>query len=330
MDNKIPHILIVDDDPNLLGTLRDILKLKGFEPVIASTGAAALAQLEQHPFDLALVDLRLDDMSGLKVLSIIKAHSPETECILLTGHASQDTAIEAIQMGVYGYFQKPFDMEQVLLSIQRALEKSATRKELHESERFAHATVDALSSHLAILDETGAILAINRAWREFAVVNSEGKTDFNLCEGANYLTVCDTAKGKDSEEASAMAAGIRAVMSGAKNEFLLEYPCHAANEERWFTARVTRFPGAGALRIVVAHENITERKRAEMAHQNSEKRFRALIENGRDNISLLTADGTLLWESPSTKSTLGYAPDQFVGRTIFELLHPDDRGQAQR
>ena len=172
MDNIIPHILIVDDDPNLLTTMSDILKLKGFDPVITQTGGAALAQLEGQSFDLALIDLRLEDMSGLKVLSAIKARSPETECILLTGHASQNSAIEAIQMGVYGYFQKPFDMEQVLLSIQRAVERSVTEKALKELERFAHATVDALSSHLVILNETGTILAVNRAWHEFAKVNT--------------------------------------------------------------------------------------------------------------------------------------------------------------
>ena len=60
--------------------------------------------------------------------------------------------------------------------------------------------------------------------------------------------------------------------------------------------------------------------------RESEKRFHALIENGRDNISLLSADGTLLWESPSINSTLGYPPDQFVGRNILEIIHPEDQG----
>ena len=112
-------------------------------------------------------------------------------------------------------------------------------------------------------------------------------------------------------------------------EFSLEYPCHSPKEKRWFIARVIRFPGEGPLRIVVAHENITKRKQAEEALRNSEKRFRALIENGRDNISLLAVDGTLLWENPSTVSTLGYAQNQFIGHDIFELMHPDDQVQIQ-
>jgi len=68
-----------------------------------------------------------------------------------------------------------------------------------------------------------------------------------------------------------------------------------------------------------------ERKRAEEEVQNSAKRFHALIEHGRDNISLLTADGTLLWESPSIDPVLGYTANRFVGENFFKLIHPDDQ-----
>lgn len=76
--------------------------------------------------------------------------------------------------------------------------------------------------------------------------------------------------------------------------------------------------------------DITEQKRAEEALQASEKRFRALIEHGLDNISLLSADGRLLWESPSVNITLGYMPNQYIGRNIFELMHPDDLEWTRR
>ncbi len=126
------------------------------------------------------------------------------------------------------------------------------------AERFASSIVDPLSAHVAILDETGTIMAVNRAWREFAEANPSMAT--NAFEGANYLRVCDTADGPCSEEAALLADGIRTVMRGQQPSFSLEYPCHSPQEKRWFIARVTCFPGDGSIRIVVAHENVTARK----------------------------------------------------------------------
>ena len=138
-----------------------------------------------------------------------------------------------------------------------------TRAEVarRDSERFANSIVDALSSHVAILDETGTIIAVNRAWREFAKANPTVAT--NVLEGANYLQVCDTAVGPHAEEAAVIAAGIRSVMGDPQQCFALEYPCHSPDEKRWFNVRITRFLGDGPIRIVVAHENITARKLAQ-------------------------------------------------------------------
>ncbi len=81
-----------------------------------------------------------------------------------------------------------------------------------------------------------------------------------------------------------------------------------------------------------ARQEIAQRMRAEEREalslaevKNNEKRFHALIEHGRDNISLVAADGTLLWENPTVNSILGYMPNQFVGHNIFELMHPNDQ-----
>jgi PAS domain-containing protein len=74
---------------------------------------------------------------------------------------------------------------------------------LRESERFARSTLDALSAHIAILDETGLIIAVNRAWRDFAQANHPPLS--NVCEGANYLAVCDAGRGPDAEQAARLA-----------------------------------------------------------------------------------------------------------------------------
>jgi PAS domain S-box-containing protein len=139
--------------------------------------------------------------------------------------------------------------------------RQEAEQQLLESQRFLQSTLDALSAHIAILDETGVIIAVNEAWRRFAEANGFLESGYGL--GANYLTVSESAGGDWADEAADVAAGIRAVMAGQRDQFQLEYPCHAPGDQRWFIVRVTRFQGSGPIRIVVAHENITARKRGE-------------------------------------------------------------------
>jgi diguanylate cyclase (GGDEF)-like protein/PAS domain S-box-containing protein len=82
--------------------------------------------------------------------------------------------------------------------------------------------------------------------------------------------------------------------------------------------------GSAVVHALEERRLLLEHQRAAELIENNEKRFRALIENGLDNISLLAADGTLLWESPSTTRTLGYAQNEFLGQDIFQLIHPED------
>lgn len=91
------------------------------------------------------------------------------------------------------------------------------------------------------------------------------------------------------------------------------------------TSVVIRDGEGNALYIQGFIEDVTEQKQAEEEVKTSERRFRALIENGLDYISLLDAGGNLIWESPSTSNMLGYSYNEFIGRNLFELIHPDDQ-----
>ncbi|WP_166176147.1 ATP-binding protein [Rubrobacter tropicus] len=139
-----------------------------------------------------------------------------------------------------------------------------------EAGLFARSALDGLSAHVAVLDETGVIVATNRAWREFAAANATVDLE-NLMEGANYLEVCDSASGPSADEAPRVAEAIRAIISGDLDSFELEYPCHSPDERRWFVERVTRFPDGEPPRVIVAHENVTERK---LAQEETETRTR--------------------------------------------------------
>ena len=100
------------------------------------------------------------------------------------------------------------------------------------SDPLAKTVLDSISAHLAILDQDGVILETNKAWQSFAKSgNAEEKVDFI---GSNYLSVCDASTGKDAEDARAVAAGIRSVISGEIKEFAYDYPCHSPTGRHWY------------------------------------------------------------------------------------------------
>lgn len=149
----------------------------------------------------------------------------------------------------------------LLLTVTDITDRVVAEQALAESEAFARSTVDALSANIAILDAAGHIIAVNRAWQEFAQENG-GHTE-TTGEGANYLTLCQSVHGLEADEARRFGAGILKVINGELDFYTQEYACHSPTVQRWFVGRVTRFPGRGSRRTVVAHENITERKHLE-------------------------------------------------------------------
>ena len=118
-----------------------------------------------------------------------------------------------------------------------------------------------LPAHIAIVDSSGTIVAVNQAWQDFATSN--GAVVSKVKEGTNYFEVCDSAIGDQSEYAAAFAEGIRSVFSGEREEFEMEYPCHSPTESRWFVGQVMPFTNGSSPQAIVAHENITERKQME-------------------------------------------------------------------
>lgn len=138
--------------------------------------------------------------------------------------------------------------------------------------RYAVAAFDALSAHVAILDQRGTVLAVNRAWEVFAQHNG-GSNDL----GTNYLELCRQVQGPDQADALAVATGIQQVMQGEIESFEWEYPCHSPTEQRFFVARVTRFVQDGQTYVLVAHENITRRKVAELEVRDLNRTLEARV-----------------------------------------------------
>lgn len=116
-------ILIVEDEQSLRDLLSIMLKRAGYDVVVASDGAQAIALLEKELFDLVITDLKMPNAGGLEVLRAVKEVSPDTVVLLITAYASAESAVEAMKLGAYDYLSKPFDVEQVQLIVRNALEK---------------------------------------------------------------------------------------------------------------------------------------------------------------------------------------------------------------
>ncbi|MBI3519710.1 MAG: PAS domain S-box protein [Bacteroidetes bacterium] len=138
--------------------------------------------------------------------------------------------------------------------------KKAERK-LKNSEAFNRGILNSLTSHIAVVNSEGYILAVNNSWRIFAKENGDA-TLLSTGVGSNYFEVCEKAIRANAEMSVEALKGIKDVFSGMTEDFYLEYPCHSPREKRWFGMRVMKFDSDEPL-VVVTHQNITERKNAE-------------------------------------------------------------------
>ncbi|MCB0722615.1 MAG: sigma-54-dependent Fis family transcriptional regulator [Ignavibacteriae bacterium] len=137
MDNRDIKILVVDDEINFTVLLGKILEKKGFLPVVENNGFKAKERIIDGDFDIIISDLQIPDVDGLELL---KVKDPETLFIMITGYGSVDSAVESMKIGAYDYISKPFNIDEFVKKVDRAVEKVKLRYRLKhdytETDRF--------------------------------------------------------------------------------------------------------------------------------------------------------------------------------------------------
>lgn len=128
-------ILIIDDEPHLPHQYARFLRKHGYEVLTASHGEAGLQVMQEHMIDLVLLDMRLPGMNGLEVLKEIRKQDAELPVLMFTAHGDIPTAVAAMKLGALDYLTKGFDLEELLLSVQRGLETSALYREVRQLRR---------------------------------------------------------------------------------------------------------------------------------------------------------------------------------------------------
>ncbi len=123
------RVLVVDDEENIRLVLRTLLKKHGYEVEVADGGEAALSALDAFDPDLILTDVRMPRMGGLDLLASIKAKQHPATVIVMSAYGNLDLAIEAMKAGAYDYVGKPFKPDEIVLTLRKAEEREALRRE---------------------------------------------------------------------------------------------------------------------------------------------------------------------------------------------------------
>src|SRR3990172_199317 len=123
------NILLVEDEEYIRENLSEILHMNGHSVSTAPNGEAGLDLAKRSDFDIVLTDLKLPGMNGIEVIRSVKSISPDTACIILTGYASVETAVEAMRVGAFTYLKKPFSKDELLITIEKAIEVHSLKQE---------------------------------------------------------------------------------------------------------------------------------------------------------------------------------------------------------
>ena len=117
------NLLLVDDEEEFVTVLSNRLGKRGINVRMAFSGSAAIQTLRRQDFDVAVVDLKMEDMNGIEVLQIFKKMVPKMPVIMLTGHGSEQAARDGIQYGAFDYLTKPCDIEELVAKISEAVQQ---------------------------------------------------------------------------------------------------------------------------------------------------------------------------------------------------------------
>jgi PAS domain S-box-containing protein len=186
--------------------------------------------------------------------------------------------------------------------------------------------LDSLPAPTAVINTDGIIVAINRAWEEFA--SAQGGDLAQVGVGGNYFRACETATEAARNEAERARQGIQAVLSGQSEQFDLTYPCLSPTELRWFLMRAV--PLLGPLQgVVISHIDVTDLQLALDALHASEARYRQIVETAQEGIWIINQEGITTLVNERMATMLGYSVAEIMGRSFLEFMDAEAQKEAE-
>jgi DNA-binding NtrC family response regulator len=233
LNNDIPTVLVVEDDPDGLRSVEDAIKDGGYLVVTATTGKAAIELAGHEPVDVVLSDLVLPDVDGLAVLDAVRRVNANVPVLIMTAYGTVDTAIRAIRAGAYDYLVKPLDLEDLQAKLRRAIEASRLRTQV------AQLRSEAVNRYSARNLVAGAP-SMRDVLRQIEAVAGTNATVLVLGESGTGKELVARALHADGKR---VGGPFVAVNCGAFTETLLESELFG-HEKGAFTGAATRHEGA--------------------------------------------------------------------------------------
>jgi PAS domain S-box-containing protein len=318
MDER-EEILIIDDDEGTRKTLTFILKKKGFGVISAGTGHDGLELAKGRKVAVALLDINLPDIEGIRLIAPLKEMHPGLPVIMITGFASMENAMRALNEGATGYVLKPVNIDEILAKINDALERQHLIKNkmqaedaLRVSEEKYRSLVENINDAIYSLDEHGVITYISPAIEKISGYFPSHLTGHHFTVFILKDDLPGVVRTFEAAKTGKIASYEFRIVTKSGDEIWLSsssYPSFA-NEE---------FSGVqGVL------SDITERKWAENALRESEERYRQLVDNTDTGFVVIDDKGTV-WEANEPYLHLIGAEkrEDVVGHSVIEWTAPE-------
>lgn len=273
--------------------------------------------LTNESWDVVLSDYSIPGFGAAQALEIVRSRDGEMPFIVVSGSVGEEVAVEMMRAGANDYVLKDA-MARLGPIVSRELRESGKRR---AAEQLSQNVLNSLSSHIAVLDQRGTIVAVNSAWNSFA---ARHRPLSEAGPGTPYLEICRMDCGPYAESAPLVVQSIEQVLQGELPQFVLEYQCRATSPAKWFLLHTTPL-SAKRSGVVIAHTDITARKQAEAALQESEERYRTLLERipaplfvyDRETLRYLAVNAAAV-------SHYGYSREEFLQLKITDIRPPED------
>lgn len=317
------NILLVEDNPGDQFLLSELLRSSGFQEGAISVTASmkeALSLLEQTKVDIVLLDLTLPDSTGIDSFLALEKYIQMVPIVILSGMSDMKVALDAINMGAQDYLIKgDFDEKLLAKTILYSIERSNSLRALKESNEkydlISKATNDMIWDWDLV---TGVVNRSKEGWKKILRV-----------EGDDVPTGQDGWDGRIHPDDRENVGNVQQILYETDKDFF-EVECrilrndgtYAYVHDRGFILR--NYEGR-PIKLIGATQDITQRKEADLMLANSEKRFRALIENSSDGLIIIDASGVTLDISPSAQRILGYDKEAYISSDSFDHIHPSHK-----